>query len=173
MKNAIVIGAVAQDNGAYGQNGTMLWRSGLDMNFFKQVTTGNTVVMGRKTWESLPSKFRPLPKRENIVVTNDRSFLHDGVVVAYSVQEAFEKAKNNLVFFIGGYSIWYAAMEFATAALITIIKKQFDVVEGTQVAPELLTVGTHWPTFQLRDSSSLIDIIGGERVEIVFCHWEK
>lgn len=173
MKNAIVIGAVAQDNGAYGQNGTMLWHSKLDMNFFKEATSGHTVVMGRKTWDSLPPKFRPLPNRENIVVTNDRNFLCDGAVVAHSVQEAFEKAQNNLVFFIGGHSIWYAAMEFATVALITIIKKRFEVVEGTQVAPELLTIGTHWPTFQLQDSTPLIDTMGGERVEIVFCHWEQ
>ena len=86
QSNLSLIVAVAQ-NGAIGKNNNLLWHISDDLKRFKSLTTGHPVIMGRRTFESLP--FKPLPKRRNIVLTHDMSFAHDGVDVVHSVEEIF------------------------------------------------------------------------------------
>lgn len=83
----IVIVAAVAKNGVIGKNDTLPWRLPEDMAHFKALTMGQAVVMGRKTWESLPVKFRPLPKRQNYVVTRDPNYVAPGATVLNSLEE--------------------------------------------------------------------------------------
>ena len=79
------------DNGAIGQHGNIPWHISADMQHFKAVTMGKPCIMGRKTWDSLPKK--PLPGRDNIVVTRDTSFTAPGAIIARSLEIALEAAR--------------------------------------------------------------------------------
>ncbi|NMN99875.1 dihydrofolate reductase [Gordonia sp. TBRC 11910] len=130
----------AQDlNGGIGKAARIPWRVPEDMARFKELTIGHPVVMGRKTWESLPPKFRPLPGRRNIVVTRDRSWTADGAEVAYSVDDAVRHCDDSLVSVIGGGEIYRAAMDLATELLVTEVD---TAVEGADAhAPR---IGDEW-----------------------------
>ena len=107
MNTFSIIAAVAQDN-AIGKDGDLLWHIHQDMIFFKNTTKEHPVIMGRKTWESL--QVRPLPKRENIVITSDENFAFQGVKVLHSVEQIMTlPTYDKEVFVIGGGSI-YAKM---------------------------------------------------------------
>lgn len=101
----ILIAAVAR-NGAIGKDNRLLWHLPEDMKRFKQLTLGHAVLMGRKTWESLPEKFRPLPGRQNIVMTRDDAYRAEGAVVVHSLAEAIAAAGSTAVFVIGGADIY-------------------------------------------------------------------
>ena len=75
-------------NGVIGRNGTLPWHLPEDLAHFKRTTLGCPVIMGRKTWDSLPPRFRPLPGRVNIVVTRDTKWTAEGAVVAHSLEAA-------------------------------------------------------------------------------------
>ena len=93
-------------DGVIGHNNKLLWNISSEIKHFKETTSGCTVVMGRKTWESIPAKFRPLPDRNNIVISRSVSFL-EGAEVFSSFEEALEKAQSygKKVFVIGGAQI--------------------------------------------------------------------
>jgi dihydrofolate reductase len=90
---AVVQVVAVAENGVIGRNGTLPWRLKSDMAHFRKVTMGKPVVMGRKTWQSLPKK--PLPGRTNIVVTRDASFSATGALVATSVEAALAAARGD------------------------------------------------------------------------------
>ncbi|GAA0137228.1 dihydrofolate reductase [Paenibacillus sp. YSY-4.3] len=94
------------------------------MNFFKQQTKGKTVVMGRKTWESL--RVRPLPGRRNIVLTGDRSYEAEGAEVVYSVDEVLDIAKNDDLMVIGGGSVYGQFISHADRLFVTRIDAEFE-----------------------------------------------
>jgi dihydrofolate reductase len=109
-----LIVAVAQ-NGAIGAKGTLPWRLPGDLKRFKALTMGKPVIMGRKTWDSLPRK--PLPGRTNIVVTRDRQFRADGAMVAHCFLDAVELAQGERppeIAVIGGEAIFAAALPAAS-----------------------------------------------------------
>ena len=81
-----IVAAVAR-GGAIGREGGLPWRLPEDLVRFRELTTGHAVVMGRRTWESLPERFRPLPGRTNVVLTSDRDWTADGAEPAASVPE--------------------------------------------------------------------------------------
>ena len=87
-----LIAAVAR-NGVIGIDNRLPWRLPADLKHFKALTLGHTVIMGRKTWESLPASFRPLPGRQNIVVTRDDSYQAAGATLANSLPAAIGAAK--------------------------------------------------------------------------------
>jgi len=89
-----IIAAIAKNN-AIGKDNKLLWHISEDLKRFKKLTTGKVIVMGQKTFESLPIK--PLPNRTSIVITDDRKFKHAEVINAYSINESLEKAKNKLL----------------------------------------------------------------------------
>ncbi|OLT47414.1 dihydrofolate reductase [Gordonia sp. CNJ-863] len=130
---------VTGEGATIGRDNTIPWRVPEDMARFKEKTLGNPVVMGRKTWDSLPPKFRPLPGRTNIVVTRNPDWSADGAVVARSVEEALDLADGDTVGVIGGGEIYRAAMQFATELCLTEI--DVDVPGADAFAPE---IGPGW-----------------------------
>ena len=100
-----------------GKNGDLIWHLPEDLRRFKKLTMGGAVIMGRKTWESLPRK--PLPGRLNIVVSRNPDFSPDGAVKASGLEEAIASAKGSEAYIIGGESVYRAAMPFADRLEIT------------------------------------------------------
>jgi dihydrofolate reductase len=123
-------------SGAIGADGGMPWDLPEDMAFFKRATTGSPVVMGRRTWQSFPERFRPLPDRPNIVVTRDASFEAPGAEVAHTLDAALNRAAelDDEVWVIGGAEIYRQAMPRLDELWVTRIDLD---VEGDAFAPEI------------------------------------
>ncbi|MFA6403938.1 MAG: dihydrofolate reductase [Salinivirgaceae bacterium] len=123
MKTISIIVAVAEDNGIGFEN-RLLTHISADLKYFKRVTKGCTVVMGRNTWFSLPN--RPLPNRTNIVITNIANEVFDGAVTVYSIPEALEKCpENQESFIIGGAMIYKQFFPIADKLYLTKMHKTF------------------------------------------------
>jgi dihydrofolate reductase len=126
-------------NGVIGTNGTLPWHLPEDLAHFKRTTLGCPVIMGRKTWDSLPPKFRPLPGRTNIVITRQANWNEIGAQPSQSLREALqlcERAADAWV--IGGAQLYALAEPLATSAVVTEINQEF---EGDAFAP---TLGSAW-----------------------------
>ncbi len=116
-----IIVAVSEDWGI-GKDNELLWHIPEDLKRFKRLTKGNTVIMGKKTWESLPN--RPLPGRQNIVLTDIPDETIDDSVTAYSINDALSKCNPAAeIFIIGGGSIYRQFMPIADRLLITHVHK--------------------------------------------------
>ena len=121
MTELVLIAAVAR-NGVIGRGGGLPWRLPEDMAHFRRVTTGCPVIMGRKTWESLPPKFRPLPGRRNIVATRQPGWRADGATVVADLDAAISAAGDApRAFVIGGAELYAAALPRADRLLLTEI----------------------------------------------------
>ena len=132
--NVGLIWAQARD-GVIGADNGIPWHLPEDMAHFKATTLGHPVVMGRRTWDSLPPRFRPLPDRRNIVVTRDPRWTADGAVPAGSVDRALEAASAepaDAVWVIGGGEVYRAALAHATTLAVTEID---TAVAGDTYAP--------------------------------------
>ena len=128
-----LVAAVAR-NGVIGRDGGIPWRIPADVARFKELTTGHAVVMGRKTWESIPDRFRPLPGRRNVVVTRSREWQADGAERAGSVEDALKLLSDEArVFVIGGAEIYADALPHADELVLTEIELD---VEGDTLFPE-------------------------------------
>jgi dihydrofolate reductase len=126
-------------NGVIGKDGTMPWHLPEDMAHFKQLTQGGPVIMGRKTWDSLPPRFRPLPGRSNIVITRQADWTAEGAMRVASLEEALQQAgAAPEIWVIGGAQIYAQAEPLATRAEVTEIAQDFD---GDAHAPVL---GANW-----------------------------
>jgi dihydrofolate reductase len=107
-----------------GKDGTLPWHLPDDLAFFKQTTSGHAIVMGRKTFDSIG---RPLPKRQNIVLTRDRSWSHPGVTVIHDTRELSNAlTMPGEVYIIGGAEIYQAFLPQTDALLITHVKENFS-----------------------------------------------
>ncbi len=124
MLNIIV--AMTRDR-VIGRDGKIPWHLKDDMALFKKLTVGNTVIMGKTTWLSLPDKFRPLPDRTNIVVSGTLPD-QDGAVVCRSVDEALNEAKGSdgEAFCIGGAQLYKAMLPLADVLHVSWVKKDYD-----------------------------------------------
>jgi dihydrofolate reductase len=121
----VLIAAVAR-NGAIGQGGTMPWRLPADLAHFKRSTGSAPVIMGRRTWDSLPTAFRPLPGRRNIVVTRKAEWSAPGAEPAPSLDAALAMADTaQQVFVIGGGELYAQALPRADELLLTEIEADF------------------------------------------------
>lgn len=119
MPQVLIIAAVAA-NGVIGRDNQLLWQLPEDMRFFRETTKGKPVIMGRKTWESLPPRFRPLPGRRNVVITRQESYQAADAEIAHSLSDALNLcAEENQVFVIGGAEIYAQAMSIADQLLLT------------------------------------------------------
>lgn len=114
-----LIVAMGKD-GAIGKDGDLIWKISDDLKRFKKLTTGHPVIMGRKTWESLPKK--PLPGRQNIVLTNNRDFMAEGAEVVNSVEEALNIAGTHNPFIIGGAQVYNAFLPYVSTIYITSVE---------------------------------------------------
>lgn len=124
MKPISIIVAIAQNN-AIGKDNQLLWHIPADLKRFKQLTTGHTIVMGKRTFESLP--IRPLPNRRSVVITDIAGEEIEGCVMAYSIQDSIDKMdedKEN--FIIGGGSVYRQFLPIADHLYLTIVQKDFD-----------------------------------------------
>ena len=130
-----LIAAVAR-NRVIGNNNQLLWHLPEDMRHFRETTRGKPVIMGRKTWESLPDSFRPLPGRLNIVVSRNPAYQAPGATSAGSLEEAIRCAGNaREMFVIGGEELYRQALPLADRLYLTEIGKDF---EGDAFFPEIL-----------------------------------
>ena len=121
-----MIAAVAR-NGVIGYANTLLWRLPEDQRHFKRSTLGHPVIMGRKTWDSLPAAYRPLPGRRNIVVTRNAQWQAIGAEVAPSLETALERtADADKAFIIGGGELYAQGLAHADELLLTEIDRDFD-----------------------------------------------
>ena len=110
--------------GAIGVDGRLPWRLPEDLALFRQRTTGSTVVMGRRTWESLPERFRPLPGRSNVVLTSDPRWSADGARRAGSVAEVL--AEPGPLWVIGGGAVYAAFLPHAGRLVVTDVDLTVD-----------------------------------------------
>jgi len=109
----------AGSDGAIGRNGDLIWHISADLKRFKSLTMGHPVIMGRKTWESLPK--RPLPGRRNIVVSRNHGLVAPGAEVAHSPEEALRLVEGENPFIMGGAGIYDAFMPKVTRIYLTEI----------------------------------------------------
>ena len=130
-------------NGVIGKDGVMPWHLPEDLAHFKRTTLGSPVIMGRKTWESLPARFRPLPGRTNVVVTRQQGWVAEGACVAHSLPEAVAQCGDVAdAWIIGGGEIYAQALPLASTAVVTEIDATF---EGDAYAPQF---GPGWKEMQ-------------------------
>lgn len=126
----VLIVAMAARTRAIGHNNKLLWRLPSDVARFKRVTTGHPVIMGRKTWESIPQKFRPLPDRTNIVVTRNHDYEALGAQVAFSLSDALVGARISpgwqRIYVIGGGELYEEALAYAHEIDMTLVASDTD-----------------------------------------------
>jgi dihydrofolate reductase len=149
-----IIILVAHDkHRAIGNKGTIPWHIPEDLKRFKELTMGHTIIMGRKTWDSLPKK--PLPGRQNIVVSrgfveipSSYSIPTGSIEVADSVDEAIQLAKSNQIFIIGGGQIYKTVLErcIVDRVIYTLVEGEY---EGDVFFPQLLG---QWETTMLESA---------------------
>ena len=112
-------------NRAIGKDNGLIWKLPGDLPRFKALTQGHPVIMGRKTWESLPERSRPLPGRANIVITRDSSYAAPGAILAQSFPEALSRARDaegaDEIFAIGGQQVYECALPFASRLYLTLV----------------------------------------------------
>ena len=118
-QDLVLIAAVAR-NGTIGRDNGLVFNEPADQRHFRAATLGCPVVMGRKTWDSVPARFRPLPGRRNVVVSRNADFIAPGAEVAGSLQAALAQLQDApRVFVIGGAQLYAQALPLATELLLT------------------------------------------------------
>jgi dihydrofolate reductase len=130
--------AVAKNN-VIGKDNKLIWKLPADMKYFKDMTEGCVVITGRKNYESIPEKFRPLPNRINIVITRQKDYAAFGAFVVGSITEAINLAKkvvfkDKRIFIIGGAEIYKQTMDIIDELFVTEIHHEF---EGDAFFPEI------------------------------------
>jgi dihydrofolate reductase len=123
---------VAMDeNGLIGKNNELPWYLPNDLKYFKTITTGNTILMGRKTFESIG---KPLPNRKNVILTRNKNYSADNITVINSIEEIDRLENNGDLYIIGGAEIFEALLEITDKLYITKIYSKFD---GDVFFPEI------------------------------------
>lgn len=135
----MIISAIAalSRNRVIGKNNDLPWRLPDDMKFFMETTKGHHVIMGRKNYDSLHPKFKPLPHRTNIVITRQQNFSAPGCIILHAVEPGIEIARKNSeteCFIIGGAEIYKLAMPYTTRLYLTEIDADID---GDTFFPEI------------------------------------
>ena len=137
----ITLVVAVSKNGVIGDDNKLIWHIPEDLKRFRKLTTGNVVVMGRKTHESIG---KALPNRLNVILTNNVRWynpLGDGCVVCYSIEEVLEKFKHRRLYIIGGGQIYKEFLPYADEIEMTLIDKEF---KGDTYFPE---IGSEWIEF--------------------------
>ncbi|MFD1551388.1 dihydrofolate reductase [Putridiphycobacter roseus] len=119
------------ENNEIGKDNDLIWHLPADMRFFTQTTKNHVVIMGRKNWDSIPLKYRPLSNRINAVVTHNKAFSHADCDTFHSVEDAiahYKKEEDKEIFIIGGAQIYKYCLDhnLVDEMLITCIKESFD-----------------------------------------------
>lgn len=148
-----IIAAVAE-NRIIGKDNDLIWNLPADMKFFKETTTGHAVIMGRKNYYSIPEKYRPLPGRQNIIISRQKAFEAPDCIVANSVEEGIKKAAEinpGEIFIIGGGEIFTYSIthKLANRLYITHIHHSFN---GDVYFPEFDMSNWHQKTIRKYDA---------------------
>ncbi len=123
MPEFIIIVAIAR-NGVIGRNGLLPWHIPSDLKHFKKTTMDYPIIMGRKTYESIG---KPLPGRDNIVLTRDTSLSLPGCIVVHSIEDALDNCKDKeKVFIIGGADIFNISLPFTDTIIVTALEREVD-----------------------------------------------
>ncbi|MFT4867848.1 MAG: dihydrofolate reductase [Candidatus Nanohaloarchaea archaeon] len=152
----IIIAAVTE-NRVIGKDGDIPWHFPEDLKHFKEKTTGHSVIMGRKTYFSLPEDYRPLPNRKNIVLSRSNPDLPESVELAESLEEAWEKAGQK-AFIIGGSGVYEQTLEEADKMVLTRIHEEY---EGDTYFPEWNE--ENWKEVE-RDDQGALSFVKYERI---------
>jgi dihydrofolate reductase len=135
--------------GVIGRDGTVPWHLQEDMARFRSLTMGHPVIMGRRTWESLPDRFRPLPGRRNVVITRNLAWHTEGAERAGSLDEALRMLEGApRVYVIGGAEVYAAALPLADELVLTEIDLD---VEGDTFFPD-------WDSGEFGETSRKLDV---------------
>lgn len=125
MSRVSAIAAIGARTSVLGKDNDLVWDIPADLDRFRNLTRDHPIIMGRKTWESLPAERRPLPKRTNIVVTRNPGYEAPGAVVVSSVEAALEAAKKapgaDEIYIIGGSGIFKDAFPFTDRLILTLV----------------------------------------------------
>ena len=142
-----IVAAIASNN-VIGQKNSLPWDIPEDLKRFKQLTSGHTILMGRKTFDSIG---RPLPNRTNIVMTKDTNYQKEGIEIVFDEREALNLIKdlNQEVFIIGGSKIYELFEPWATSLMITRVLKDFD---GDAFFPDI-----NWNNWQIKSKEDFLD----------------
>jgi dihydrofolate reductase len=122
MNRTLILIVATDRNNGIGVNNTLPWRLPEDLAFFKRITSGHAIIMGRKTFDAIG---RPLPNRRNIVVTRNPAWVHAGVETTNSLDQAVAIAGEGEVFIIGGAQIYRDAISLADRLIVTEIDAEF------------------------------------------------
>lgn len=121
-----MVAAIGATTRALGRGGDLIWHIPEDMRRFKELTMGHPVIMGRKTWESIPAKYRPLPGRTNIVVSRDAGYVAEGAQVATSLEAALALAKTapgaEEILIAGGGQLYAEALPLTDRLCLTLVE---------------------------------------------------
>ena len=144
----ITIVAAIASNDVIGQKNSLPWDIPEDLKRFKQLTSGHTILMGRKTFDSIG---RPLPNRTNIVMSKDTNYQKEGVEIVFDEKEALNLIKelNQEVFIIGGSKIYELFEPWASSLMITRVLKDFD---GDAFFPDI-----NWNNWQIKSKEDFLD----------------
>ena len=142
-----IVAAIASNN-VIGQKNSLPWDIPEDLRRFKQLTSGHTILMGRKTFDSIG---RPLPNRTNIVMTKDTNYQKEGIEIVFDVNEALDLIRNlnEKVFIIGGSKIYKLFEPLASSLMITRVLKDF---EGDAFFPDI-----DWNNWQIENKEEFLD----------------
>lgn len=159
--------------GVIGMAGDMPWHLPEDLKHFNRLTSGHPVIMGRKTWLSFPDKYRPLPRRTNIVITRQKSWADTpeaaGAVVVSSLDDALLESQfapgSEMVWILGGGEIFRQSAELANAAVVTTIDVTAD---GDTYAPELSAA---WAATTASPADGWLTAVNGTRYR--FTSWTR
>lgn len=133
MSSLALVWAQSPDR-VIGRDGALPWRVPEDLARFRALTSGHPVLMGRATWESLPARFRPLPGRDNLVLSRTPGYEADGAQVLASLDEALELVAGRDAWVIGGGALYASALAHADRLEVTEVDVE---VEGDAFAPEI------------------------------------
>lgn len=124
----IKIIVAASSNLVIGKDNDLPWRIPKDLEYFKTMTNGCSVLMGRKCWESIPAKFRPLPNRENIVVTRNAEYVAEGARIEHDLVKVIDefKASGKTLWIIGGAEIYKESFKHADYLHMTRVHGEFE-----------------------------------------------
>jgi dihydrofolate reductase len=127
-RNMISVIVAASENNVIGKQGAIPWYLSRDLKNFKETTAGNTVIMGRKTFESIIARLgRPLPHRKNVIITRQANFVAPAeCIVASSCEDALKKTKGEEVFICGGETVYASALPYADRLYLTRVHMESD-----------------------------------------------
>lgn len=162
-KTTLSLIASVDRNGGIGRGNELIWRESADQKYFRTVTMGHPVIMGRRTWDSLPERFRPLPGRRNIVVTRDPQWRAEGAEAVASLEDALSRVEGTpRAFVIGGAQLFAAALDDADELLLTEIDADFDA-------------DTYFPAWRREDFERVASEphVGTQGVTFRFTTWRR